>query len=390
MKKYTFISALAVLLIGAVILCFSFGKYDTAPIDAAEPVSTTASVSPDFSLALLQELSDEDENVLVSPLCASSALTAAALGTDGETRTQLENALGADGSLDSLALCLGNALSDSDGAVSLWLCDDGRLTLNDGYLADIESLDAYVSALPFDSSATDAMNSWVKDNTDGRIDSIVDNIPPEAVLYILSVLSFDGEWTVPYSDDDVMVGEFVSSDGTSYTAEFMRSTESIYLETSLSCGFSKSYTDGSVFIALLPDEGVSVTDLIASLNSDTFINMLRSSESKNVTVFLPKFTVESKLSLSNAIISMGASYAFSPDTADFSPLGASPHSAYISNFLQNTYLCVDESGTEGGAAAGVEVSLKSAPMASLRFDRPFVYFIVKNDTILFEGILNSL
>ncbi len=390
MKKYTFISVLAVLLVGAVILCFAFGKYTPDTAKVTQPVNTVPANTPNFSLSLLQSLSSENENVLVSPLCASSALTVAALGTDGETRIQLENVLGANGNLDSLTLQLGSILSDSGGAVSLWLCDDGRLTLNDSYLEDVKSLDAYVSALPFDTSAIDAMNGWVSEKTHGRIDSLVDEIPPEAVLYILSTLSFDGEWVVPYSANDVMDGQFVASDGTSYSAEFMRSTENIYLETSLASGIAKPYTDGSVFVALLPNEGVSITDLIASLDSDSFINMLRSSESKNITVFLPKFTAESKLSLSDTIINMGAPNAFSPDSADFSPLGAPPHSTYISNFLQNNYLCVDESGTEGGSASGIEVSLKSAPTASLKFDRPFVYFIVKNDTILFEGVLERI
>lgn len=389
MKKNVYLSILAVLLVISVIFSSFLGEARQASAEAVETGGGVSSVSSlDFSLALLRECAADGENVLISPLCASSALTAVALGSSGDTRAQLESVLCSGSDVDSLAAVLGKALANSNGAVSLWLKDDGCLELSESYTGNIKSsFDAEISVTDFDNSTLDAMNGWVSDVTDGRIDSIIDEIPPEAGLYILSALSFDGEWTVPYTIENVIDGEFIATDGTVYDVQYMKSTESIYLETENAVGFAKPYTDGSYFIGLLPNEDVSMTDVLATLDGAAFRQMINNAQSKSVSVYLPKFTAESELSLSEAVIGMGAVDAFSPSKADFSALGAQPQSAYISDFLQNTYLRVDELGSQGGAAAGVEVSLKTTPAATVRLDRPFVYFIVKDGELLFAGVI---
>lgn len=388
MKKTLFLCVMAFVLVISVILSSFFGYSVPAVSDSAQNTPKTSEISTlDFSLRLLYECAAEGENILVSPLCASSALTAAALGAEGSTRTQLEAVLISDGDLESLSLSLGKTLSDSDGAVSLWANNDGRLVLHKDYVRSVENaLRAEVSLTDF-GSVLHKMNTWVEKATDGKITSIVNDIPPEAVLYILSALTFDGEWVVPYTVENVSEGEFFASDGSVCNVEFMKSTESIYLETKLAVGFAKPYTDGSYFMALLPNEGISITDMLSSLDGAAFEQMMNSVRSKSVSVCLPKFTAESELSLAKVIADMGAPDAFSMNAANFSAMGSD--ALYISDFMQNTYLSVDENGTQGGAAAGVEVSLKSMPTVSVVFNRPFVYFIVKDGVLLFAGVLES-
>jgi hypothetical protein len=70
----------------------------------------------------------------------------------------------------------------------------------------------------------------VKDNTDGMIPEILDQIPEEAVMYLVNALAFDGEWTEPYMDFQVSPGDFTLEDGTKEPADFMYSEEYRYLE----------------------------------------------------------------------------------------------------------------------------------------------------------------
>ncbi len=389
MKKNIFLSAMAVLLILTTLFSSSLYSAKAAPVVESEKTSYE-NRSLGFPLSLLKECAKSGENVLISPLCASTSLTAAALGASENTRAQLENVLTSGSDLSEYAAWVGSVLSGSDCALSLWVSNDGRLELSEDYAKQVKStLSADIFVSDF-SNAADSMNSWVQSATDGKISSIVEDIPPEAVMYILSALTFDGEWKMPYTSENISEGEFTSSDGTVYSAEFMMSTENIYLENELSTGFAKQYTDGSSFVALLPNEGTSISELIASLDSESFDSLMSSAQQKNVRCALPKFTAENKLSLSDAVIAMGAPDAFSSKDADFSALGAKNGNVYISDFLHNCYLNVDESGTQGGAASGIEVSIKSAPSDSVILNRPFVYFIVKNGEFLFAGILEKM
>jgi serpin B len=67
----------------------------------------------------------------------------------------------------------------------------------------------------------------------------------------------------------------------------------------------------------------------------------------------------------------------------------SPEPLTITDVLQETYISVDEAGTEAAAATAVVVGATAAPAqpVSLRVDRPFVFWIVDQPTgaLLFLG-----
>ena len=249
MKKTVFLSVMAVILI----LSASLSSI-IVPAVSYVPAYDNIQAEPDsldFSLSLLRSCYSEGENTLVSPLSAAASMTAAGLGASGNTRAQLENIICSGGNMVLFAKNLAPVMSDSDCVLSLWVSDDGRLTPSEGYMdsvRDILSADVFYADF---STALTSMNNWVRVATEGRVESIIDDIPPEAVMYILSALAFDGEWTVPYTSEKVAEGEFTGSDGTVYTAPFMSSTENIYLESDNCTGFAKPYTDGSCFVALL-------------------------------------------------------------------------------------------------------------------------------------------
>ena len=82
----------------------------------------------------------------------------------------------------------------------------------------------------------------------------------------------------------------------------MGSAEHAYLTDGNAVGFAKPYADGAyAFVALLPNEGVSLEDYIAGLDGTGFRAMMANAQSAEVEAYLPKFEVEQSLELANIV-----------------------------------------------------------------------------------------
>ena len=177
----------------------------------------------------------------------------------------------------------------------------------------------------------------------------------------------------------------------------MWSTELGYFQGDNARGFIKYYQDrGYAFAALLPDEGVSVEECVASLTGEGLHEMLTGADgSVFVEAAIPQFTVEYGTDLTPALAAMGMADAFDPDRADFSRMGkCDDGELYISRVLHKTFIRVDEKGTEAGAATAVELAGASAmgPVEQVVLDRPFVYMLIdcQNCVPLFLGTVTEL
>jgi serpin B len=109
---------------------------------------------------------------------------------------------------------------------------------------------------------------------------------------------------------------------------------------------------------------------------------------------MPKFSMdtryEERSTTPRELHALGMGLAFS-NNADFSAMYRPPVKAAITFVIHQTFLQVDERGTEAAAATAVGIGLTSAaPQPSIiRFDRPFAFFIREKSTnmILFAGSL---
>jgi len=343
---------------------------------------------------LFHKSAEEGKNTLISPLSVLSALAMTMNGAQGETRNQMEEALGLPAEeLNAWLHAYMNGLVQSEQsklslANSIWFTEDEAFTVEEGFLqtnADYYGADIYQA--PFDSSTKNAINKWVKDKTDGMIEEIVNEIPPLAVMYLVNALAFDAEWSTIYKDRQVRDGIFTKEDGTEQEIELMHSSEYAYLDDGNATGFLKYYKGGNyAFVALLPNEGVSVAEYVAGLSGEHLQTMLASIVDVEVNAAIPRFETEYAVEMSETLKRMGIADAFDIDKADFSSLGHHPMGIYISRVLHKTFIAVDEKGTRAGAATSVEMAAgAAAPMEEPKvviLDRPFVYMLIDCETNL--------
>jgi len=359
-----------------------------------------------FSIELFKKSITDKENSLVSPLSVLLALSMTANGADNETLSQMEKILGNNISIDDLNEYLfkyvKNLPSDDKSklsiANSIWFCDnENRLTVEKNFLqknADYYNAAAYMC--PFDDQTLKDINDWVKTNTDGLIDKILEEIDPDTVMYLINAIVFDAEWQNVYSTEDISEGTFTAIDGSKQTAEFMHSNESEYLNDGNATGFIKPYfNDNYSFVALLPNEDISIEDYIQTLSGKGFLKTIKTAESASVNATLPKFSYAYTIKMNDALIDLGMPDAFSGDIADFSKLGKSAGgNIYIGEVLHKTFISVDELGTKAGAVTKVEMQCKGMiqDIKVVTLDRPFVYAIIDNSTNLpvFIGTVMSI
>ena len=366
-------------------------------VDVLPDMDAGAAAAADFGVQLFKTSMEEGENTLISPLSVLYALAMTANGADGETLTQMEKVLGMDvDNLNSYMLAYLDLLPESKDykmslANSIWFKDDPNFAVEQSFLqtnADYYGAGAYKAA--FDEGTRNDINNWVKEHTDGMIPEIIDEIPDEAIMYLVNALAFDAKWADEYEEHQIREGRFTMEDGTRQDVDMMHSEEYTYLEDEMATGFIKYYKDRKyAFVAMLPNEGVSVSQYVDSLTGEHLRELLNNPQDLTVFASIPKFETEYDIEMSEVLQEMGMTDAFDWQVADFSRLGTynvDGMNICINRVLHKTFISVSEQGTRAGAATAVEMVAEGA-MEIVEFkevvlDRPFVYMLIDCETNL--------
>ena len=379
-----------------------------------ENIGKTASITEesktaaaDFAVRLFKACEEEGKNTLVSPLSVMCALSMTANGAAGDTLAEMEQTLGMTrDELNTFFAAYLRQLPAEDGfklqsANSVWFRDDDSFTADRDFLqtnADYYGADAY--KVPFDEATVDEINKWVSEKTDGMIPELADSFSGETVMCLINALALDAEWAEPYYVDNIYSDVFVREDGTEQTVDFMKSDEIYYIEDGEAKGFIKPYKYFSgnyqnyAFVAILPGEGVGVSDYVASLDGEKLIKILQPVPLCGAKAVLPKFKTEYSTEMSDVLKGMGMTVPFDGARADFSLLDAYRNKGIaIGRVIHKTFLEVDELGTRAGAGTMVEMKRGVEPnVEDVVLNRPFVYMIVDLETNLpiFIGTLNDV
>lgn len=349
--------------------------------------------------------SDNTKNIMISPLSIAAALSITSLGANGETLLQIEDAFGfsKDEMASFLSVYTKELPSSVNQANSIWIKDDPTLNVSNNFLATNNAyLQPSIYNSNFDSQTLTDINNWVHTNTNGMIDSVLNEISEDARLYIINALAFEGDWEKTYNDSQVFDRTFTNFDGYKSDVKLMNSSEHQYLEGNNFTGFSKPYKDDTFrFVGLLPNEGENPTDILTEIgeNTEEFLNLLDASTGFVNLVSIPKFRQEFSAELSETLKLMGITSAFDDNLADFSNMATlyDDENLSISKVIHKTFIEVDETGTEAAAVTSVEIATNSSSNIILEekyviLDRPFVYLIIdtNKNLPLFMGVINEL
>ena len=376
-------------------------KVTSSKIDPPVETADDNAKITDFALELFKASEEHGKNTLISPLSVLVALSMTANGAEGTTREQMEDVLGM--SVEELNLYIHayiNSLPQNEKtklslANSIWFKDTPGLLIKEDFLqtnADYYGADIYKA--PFDDATLDNINNWVNEKTDGMIPEILNEIPDATVMYLINALAFDAEWAVQYSEWDVYDGKFTCEDGGVIDVQMMRGEDGLYIEDENATGFVKFYNGRKyAFVALLPNEGISVPDYVLSLNGQSLQAILNNPlHGAALYTSMPKFTVEYDVEMSGVLKNMGMVDSFDSSDADFSSLGVSDAgNIFINRVIHKTFIEVGELGTRAGAATAVEMNEEWAPevIKQVYLERPFVYMLIdwENKVPFFIGTM---
>ena len=347
-----------------------------------------------FSYRIFSETVNYDgaaENVFISPLSISMALAMVLNGAEGETHNQIKETLGLSGldesEINENFLSLMNYLMTLDPEVSLKIANsvwyDEELEVKQDFLNRLqESFNAGGEALNFsDPVSVNIINSWVSENTNGRIESILDEISDEMVMFLINALYFKGDWLRQFDAEDTRSADFYLENGSKTTVDMMNQSGDFATYFSeevqmIELPYGDSLYAMSVLMPTNFDKPIDefVEESVSPENVSMWREGLRSS-GRDVMVSLPKFELEYELSYNDILRSMGMELPFSESQADFSGI-AEPASQnlFISEVKHKTFVSVDEEGTEAAAATSVGIGVTSMPPA-VEVNRPFVFII---------------
>jgi len=358
-----------------------------------------------FALQLLQN-TKEEKNIFVSPYSVMQALAMTANGADGQTKQEMENVLGGI-SIEELNKYLYTFRTSQPNdekckvktANSVWYRDYDGLEVNQNFLQKtVDFYSAEEFKAPFNDVTVKDINNWVYWHTDNMIDSIIDKIESDTMLYLINAVVFDAKWASPYKSSDVGKRTFTAYDGTQQQTDMMYSDENIYIKDDNAKGIYKLYNGGKyAFTALMPDENISLDEYISSLTPEKLKNLVSNPEKAFIQAGIPKFKYDYDIELSDILSDMGMPTAFEKGSvpADLTKMAVcTDGNLYIGKVLHKTHIEVDEEGTKAAAVTAVEITECSAPIYedTVILDRPFVYFIIDTETGLpiFTGTFVSV
>ncbi len=392
-------------------ICAAFLGCTEDPVSPAIPLELSVAqkrlVQSDnrFGIKLFKETTIQEEkgkNIFVSPLSVSMALGMTYNGADGSTKEAMETTLELSGlTIDEINNCYKSLIELLTGldpkvkfqiANSIWYRHDW--SFEEEFLGLCKTyFDAEVSGLDFsDPDASSAvMNGWVNENTNGKIEEIVDPdaIDWNTVMFLINAIYFKGTWTYEFDRELTADDQFTRSDGSKTTCRMMiQQGDFQYFETDDFRAIDLPYGDGKFSMTVLvPKSHRTVDWLTTEFSPDNWNGWIGRFDKVSVTLHMPKFKLEYGLTLNDVLKALGMEIAFDPDRADFTKMYRI-RGVYIDEVKHKTFVDVNEEGTEAAAATSVEMAFRSAPSSiDMRVDRPFVFAIreSQSQTILFIG-----
>ncbi len=378
-----------------------------AALTSAQKEKVSALNAFAFSFAGLMDEKKGNDSYVFSPVSLAYLLGMIAEGADGATRQEICTSLGfgPDSQQEINEFCRDLMVLASKAASK----DEVLQIANVAVLnKDFKLLESYrksvknyydASAFNLDFATQDVagyVNKWASEHTNGVIEKVLNDVDPAIRAILMNALYFKAQWMIPFDDYFTAEGEFTGADGKVRKEMMMKSDPNDFMYakqdgfSALRMEYGSSYVKAGNYCMyiLLPDKGVSATQLLGKLDKNAWANMKSSLKSEYAYIKMPKFEVELDEVLNGVLATLGIKNMFSP-AANFSRM--SEESLFVDCVKQVAKINVNETGTEA-AAVSVGMMASSAgpeppkPVAFIA-DHPFLFAIEEKTTgtILFMG-----
>jgi serine protease inhibitor len=351
-----------------------------------------ASGANDFAFRLFNKV-DHSDNTFISPLSVSIVLGMVMNGASPETRQSILNTIdygdfSADevnqGYKDLTSLLLSMDKTVKVGiANGVWYNQDW--TVRTPFKNTVENYyDAPVKGLNFtDPKSVDVVNEWVEDKTNDRIKNLLNGIDPQEIMFLVNTIYFKGDWTYAFDKAATNDAPFYLENGSTTTTRMMHATGVTmkYFANNQVQLIDIPYGNEQFrFTILLPADGKNLDDLSSVLSADVLAEWITQANDMTADLDLPKFKFEWKKDLKDILGSMGL------QMVDFPGLFDTTRDLAISRVIHQSFVDVNEIGTEAAAATAVGIITTSMP-PRVTINRPFVFLIRErhSNTVLFIG-----
>jgi serpin B len=364
----------------------------------------------DFGVELfgrIAETAAAEDNVIVSPASVAIALAAVEPGVVGDAQQQLRALLGIEDaeafhrSMNALQRSIedrkpapANDEGEKPGEITMRIANS--LFLQHDYPVEKAYLDtvgrhygAAARAVDF-ASDPDAVaaeiNRFVADVTNDKITNLVPagTLQRDDVMTLVNALYLKASWQQVFAAKDTESRPFKRLDGREVEVPMMSGGSGSSAKGDGWVGATKSYVGNLAVQFILPDEG-RFADVAGRLD-EAFAEYARTA-SGGAELKLPRFESRYKIELDEALRALGLTKVYEPGHL----LGIAPDKRLVlRKALHETFVAVDEEGTEAAAATALVFQAVSGPVTPpvpVVLDRPFLFRIIdrETDTTLFLG-----
>lgn len=371
----------------------------------AIPAASIAAGQSEFGVELYRQVGAKPGNVFLSPASVSTALAMVYSGAEEQTADEMARALrypAGPGFHEGMGALLRALPIDQEGRVvrianAIWVQKDFPLRPEysgligkqyDGKATPVDFIGAPIPAIA-------TINAWAEEKTAGRIKNILqrENITVDTRLVLTNSIYFKGDWLKPFRANQTRQAPFQLGGGKSVPAAFMRQRNNFRVLRhgafeALEMPYEGEELSMILFVPESPDGLAQFEHDLTGEKLEGWTAAVMAEQLGDVELLMPKLQLTTRASLVPPLQALGMRRVFT----SAAQLGGIDGKGLLrlSDVIHQTFLLVDEKGTEAAAVTAGIAEIVSMPR-EFHADRPF-FFVIRDNrsgTILFMGRISD-